>query len=136
MMEKVFFALRLISNRTYLVLAVLWTGLTLYLSIASAATMKKLDLWSIVGLDKLGHAGFYAVFAFMWLMYARHRASGVKYVMSFSIGFGIAMELAQYMMRVGRAFEIFDICANIGGAMIGYWVYKRLIIQPMDLNPL
>jgi len=116
-----------IQTTSYKYVAMLWTGLTLYLSVASADSMRELDIWSIVGIDKVGHAGFYAVFAFLWMMASRNHKTSKHYIMILTIGFGILMEIAQYSMRVGRAFEVYDILANVTGCIIGYWLFSAVM---------
>ena len=60
--------LRKLSNKTYMILAILWTGIILYLSLISAHEADKFKVWDFIGLDKLGHLIFYAGFTVLWSM--------------------------------------------------------------------
>lgn len=118
------------SNRSYILLAVLWTGLTLYLSLASASTMAKLNIWDFFGIDKLGHLAFYTIFSFLWCMgLAREKPMMMLYVFVFADSFGFIMEIAQSFMSRGRILEINDIIANTLGVILGillFIIFKRI----------
>lgn len=117
-----------ISNNTYIVLAAIWTLLTLYLSVISARTIASLHLWNIFGLDKLGHATFYMFFSLFWCMSVSREKNRSWMVLLVSITFGILMEIGQYLMLNGRTFELLDIVANTFGAILGVYIFKWLLL--------
>jgi VanZ family protein len=119
--------LRKLSEQTYLILAVLWTGIILYLSLISAQEAKKFNVWDIVGVDKLGHLIFYAVMTLLWSMALARKNPGKKIILFFSISFGVLMEICQLYLFNGRSFEIYDVIANIIGSIIGLILFKNLI---------
>jgi VanZ family protein len=119
--------LRKLSDQTYLILAILWTGIILYLSLISAQEAKKFNVWDIVGVDKLGHLIFYAVMTLLWSMALARKNPGKKIILFFSISFGVLMEICQLYLFNGRSFEIYDVFANIIGSIIGLILFKNLI---------
>ncbi|MCZ2102666.1 MAG: VanZ family protein [Chitinophagales bacterium] len=116
--------LLLLSSRFYTVFAIIWTLLTLYLSLLSAKSMSSLNLWKITGLDKLGHAAFYMFFSLLWSMAIARKKDRRLWILMIAIFFGILMETGQYLMMNGRSFEVLDIVANSVGAMLGMLVFS------------
>lgn len=115
-----------LSSRFYTVFAIIWTILTLYLSLLSAKSMSSLNLWKITGLDKLGHAAFYMLFSLLWSMAIARNKDRRLWILMIAIFFGIMMETGQYLMMNGRSFEVLDIVANSVGAMVGMLVFSWL----------
>ena len=115
------------SDKFYFGMAIFWTILTLYLSLISARSASKFNIWDFTGTDKLAHLIFYAVFSFLWCMSLRKRNVEKKYVLFFSIFFGILMEICQLYLFNGRSFELFDIIANIIGSVVGLILFKKII---------
>jgi len=119
--------LRKLSDQTYLILAILWTGIILYLSLISAQEAKNFNVWDIVGLDKLAHLVFYAGMTILWSMALSRKQPEKKIILFFSISFGVLMEICQLYLFNGRSFEIYDIVANVMGSLIGWILFKNLI---------
>lgn len=119
--------LRKLSDQTYLILAILWTGIIMYLSLISAKEAKKFNVWDIVGLDKLAHLVFYAGMTILWYMALSRKQPEKKIILFFSISFGVLMEICQLYLFNGRSFEIYDIVANVMGSLIGWILFKNLI---------
>lgn len=112
-----------ISGSFYLVLAIIWTVLTIYLSLVSAKRIATMHIWNIAGIDKIAHAVFYLSFSFLWSMTFFKKLNVHLWVLLITIVFGIAIEWAQFQMNIGRAFEILDIIANAIGATIGILIF-------------
>lgn len=119
--------LKKLSNRFYFYCALIWTCITLYLSLISAREAEKFNVWDIVGIDKLGHVVFYMIFSFLWSMSQRQRNYNKKNVLFFAISFGVLMEICQLYLFNGRSFELYDILANIIGSVIGVILFKKFI---------
>jgi VanZ family protein len=113
-----------LGSRFYLILATIWTALTLYLSLLSAQKIQAMHLWKIPGMDKIAHTIFYLCFSFLWCMALSRKRNLYIWILIMAICFGIAMEWAQYRMLMGRAFESLDIIANSVGAGIGIIIFK------------
>ncbi len=119
--------LKTLSNRTYRILAIAWTILTLYLSLISARSASKFNLLDFVGIDKLAHLSFYTIFSFLWAMSLRNINTNKNFVLIFSVSFGILMEICQFYLFNGRSFELYDILANIIGSFLGVILFKNFI---------
>jgi VanZ family protein len=117
--------LKKLSSRNYMILSVIWTIVTLYLSLISASKIQKLNVIDIIGIDKLAHLCFYAVFTFLWCSALRDKINIFWKVIFFSISFGILMEILQFYLFIGRAFELADILANILGCFLGSFIFYK-----------
>jgi VanZ family protein len=60
-------------------------------------------------------------------MSLRKRNVEKKYVLFFSIFFGVLMEIFQLYLFNGRSFELYDILANIIGSIIGVILFQKFI---------
>lgn len=116
-----------LSDRTYIIFAIIWTALVLYLSLISARSAAKFNVWDFVGVDKLGHLVFYTIFAFLWCMGLTRGITDKKNILFFSISFGVLMEICQLYLFNGRSFELYDIVANVIGSIIGVILFKNII---------
>lgn len=116
-----------LRDSSYIIIACVWTVIILYLSLISATTVSKFNIWDVVGIDKLGHLLFYAMFAFLWCMGLSRGKTREKNILFFSISFGVFVEICQLYLFNGRSFELFDILANILGSVIGVILFKNLI---------
>ncbi len=83
-----------------------------------------MHFWNLPGLDKIAHTVFYIVFSFLWCMTISRKKNRMLMVIIFAISFGVAMEMGQYWMRSGRAFEVLDIIVNTAGAIIGSGIFR------------
>lgn len=75
--------------------------------------------------DKLGHFGFYSLFAWLALN-AYHEKFPERTILMGIIAYSICIEGLQRWMSVGRHFEFLDILANIIGSFAGYFVFLIL----------
>lgn len=94
------------------------------MSLAPGQSLKPLTFLQIPYWDKLVHVAVYGLLAILLMHgFARSTTTGTAAMTIYSIVLcliiGIAMEVLQGEMRVGRYFEVFDIIANIIGALIG-----------------
>jgi VanZ family protein len=81
--------------------------------------------------DKLVHLFMYLVLTFTAL-YQYHLESSRMRIMMLVVlsafGYGFLMEVLQYLFTTTRGFEIFDVIANLTGALIGLLLF--LIVRP------
>lgn len=82
------------------------------------------------GADKIAHALMFGGFAMMLLLdYQRHHRWGrVLWEKAFSAAFissatGVAIEVAQKWMGLGRGFEFADILADMAGSFMFAWIF-------------
>jgi len=74
--------------------------------------------------DKVGHFIFYFVMVLLALWAGtRSVDSRFFFIVAFTIGYGILMEILQKLMELGRHFDYFDILANISGSLIGAAIF-------------
>ena len=114
--------------------ALMWAAFILWLSATPGIKLPKSWWEELVEPDKLGHAVVYAILTLL-LAWALLKTVGKEnwaskwLVMSFlsAILYGILMECMQFAFFPYRSFEVLDILANIIGALIGAFIWKRLI---------
>ena len=100
-------------------LAFTLTVITITLTLLPSEEIPNTGLLNIPFGDKLGHAIAYLSLGFSWhLVCQKFSKSEIKVLIGlFSLGF--VLELSQFYFLVGRYFEMFDIIANIIGAIAG-----------------
>lgn len=110
--------------------ALIWAILIGSLSLMPSSEIPKIDIWDFLHVDKIGHAIFYMIMSAL-LCYGfldKNIKDETIYWISglISILYGIGIEVLQFYMSFGRAFEILDIIANISGAFIGLIIFNHL----------
>jgi len=83
------------------------------------------DLPLFPGADKIIHTCLYLGLAWLvcWSMHAEHKRIWYFLIILFTVSWGFIMELSQYMMHMGRSFDVLDILGNSIGAFIGVLIY-------------
>lgn len=79
--------------------------------------------------DKLAHFGVYLIMSFLMLFFfwkKEFSRKSVSYTCLFSISYGILLEILQNTSFSQREFDIFDIAANIIGALFGVILFKLI----------
>lgn len=98
-----------------------WSVLALYVGMVSFAALRPpSDGPGIVGLDKLLHAGAFAVLMVLALLASRGRHVGA--CLAGCLAFGGVIELAQWLMPYGREPSLADMAANGVGIALGLLV--------------
>lgn len=79
------------------------------------------------GIDKVMHLSIFAFLGFSILMSYKQ----IKFYHFLVIVFlyGLATEVLQEVMHMGRSFELLDILADILGAVLGFLLYRLLLKQ-------
>ncbi|MBK9254860.1 MAG: VanZ family protein [Saprospiraceae bacterium] len=113
------------SSNRFLVLAIFWTLLTLFLSVSSAGTIQRLNVFDIWNIDKLAHFGMYFIFCLFWCLGLRDKKYNKIFAVIFSVSFGALMEIFQFYSFNGRSFEINDIIANSLGVIAGVLIFDH-----------
>ncbi len=85
-------------------------------------------------LDKIAHFTFHCFIIVLGTLAIQERPSnhsGKKKPMLglflFSVAYGIVIETLQFVMPYGRAAEIWDILANLSGALFGVLLIKKYL---------
>lgn len=118
-----------LSERNFLILAILWTiGVT----IASLASLNNLPSVSIPGNDKTAHFVFYFVFFVLWYFglkrFVKYRRFDLILVL-ITLFYGICMEFFQAKLTANRQADFYDVLANSIGTFSGFFTiffYTRI----------
>ena len=107
-------------------LSLIYLTLVAFLSLLPARDFPQLPLFP--GADKVVHICMYLglVVLACWSMHAEVKRKWYFAIIFFAIGWGVMMEVFQYLMLLGRSFELYDILANSLGALIGVSIYMIL----------
>ena len=113
----------LVPNKKYLFAAITWTLIIAYLCLESSADLPKVKVF---GIDKIVHCGFHFVFVMLWFLFFWNNNSSknfnkfLKESVLLSFSYGIAIEIAQQLFTTTRQADVFDVLANLTGAILGY----------------
>ena len=83
------------------------------------------DIPLFPGADKIVHTCMYLGLTWLacWSMHAEIKHIWYYLIILFSISWGIVMEIFQYIMHLGRSFDLYDIAGNSFGTLIGVLIY-------------
>ena len=115
-------------------LSLIYLAIVAFLSLLPSKDFPQLPLFP--GADKAIHICMYLGLAVLacWSMHAEVKQKWYYAVIFFAIGWGVMMEIFQYLMHMGRSFELFDILANSVGALIGVYIYILLAQMNRDIR--
>lgn len=105
----------------YLIAAIICSIGVFILSTLPPQSLSTFEEFQFRHLDKIVHAGMYAVLAFLWFKtlnkgnFTRTQSGIIVIAVSM---YGVLMEYAQLMVK-GRSFEWEDIISNAAGAILG-----------------
>ena len=107
-------------------LSLIYLTLVAILSLLPAHDLPQLPLFP--GADKIIHICMYLGLSVVacWSLHAEIRKKWYYAVIFFAIGWGVIMETFQFLMHMGRSFELYDILANSIGTLIGIAIYMTL----------
>ena len=109
-----------LSERNFLLLAIIWTVLITVASLVSSSAIPKVNLlWN----DKIVHFLFYFFFVVFWSIALHKNFYSKKYsfiIVVFAIVYGIIIEVLQELLTTTREPDLYDVFANALGAIIGY----------------
>ncbi len=115
-----------------------WLGValayTLFLFIASLATVNIHVTSSFKHKDKLVHIGIYVVYTTVWFAFFNSEQKKTNYLKVILLAFttGILIEILQGVFTLNRSAEILDVVAN----SIGIAIAILLLKQPKTTNML
>jgi VanZ family protein len=106
----------------YFLPALLWAGVILILSTIGNVHAPNL-LPDLLAPDKLGHAAAYLIQSALlgWGFYKTKKLLSNALIISVlsSAVLGVSLEFAQYLFFPTRFFELWDMVANVTGALLG-----------------
>lgn len=86
--------------------------------------VENMEYWFMFkGIDKLLHLCIFAFLGFSLLISFKNLK--FKHLLVVIVIYGLATEILQEEMHLGRSFEFLDLCADILGSSIGYIIYKK-----------
>jgi VanZ family protein len=107
--------------------AISWTLIIFILLSLPGGMLPNENNLSIPNLDKFVHVTMFGGFVFLWCLYFSYRPTEkpVSKTLHFSIFliacvYGTVMEYVQKYFIPNRDFDIYDILADIAGALVGY----------------
>jgi VanZ family protein len=110
-----------VLKRVFLFAALFWTGVILYFCLENAKNIPQIN---IPYLDKFIHLGFHYGFVTLWFLYLKKKYNSTNYlyllvfVLLASFSFGMSIELMQEYFTTTRSANLFDVLANIFGAIL------------------
>ena len=114
------------KKKFFLVIALLWTVVITYLSLATVDGLS--SRIPIPYKDKIVHFAFYFGFVFWWNKgLSLQQPKSLVVLLVVALLYGILMEGLQFWITADRSADIFDIIANSIGAMASYYWIKRKI---------
>jgi len=104
-------------------LSLLYLCLIAFLSLLPPNDFPDIPLFP--GADKIVHTCMYLGLTWLacWSMHAEIKHIWYYLIILFSISWGIVMEIFQYIMHLGRSFDLYDIAGNSFGTLIGVLIY-------------
>ncbi|RDI52172.1 VanZ family protein [Flavobacterium glaciei] len=112
----------LVPKQVYFFAALLWTGIIAFFCLVQ---LNNVPLKEVSNLDKLVHVFFHfvlIVLCFLFFQKYTNAVNSVKCIITsflFSVLFGIGIEIAQELFTTTRHADVYDVLANIFGAILG-----------------
>lgn len=115
----------LAHRKFYFIIALIWTLVFTLLFLQNNANIPKIDINNI---DKIFHASYHFIFVSIWfLSFKIKNKNNLKKVFYFSMFYGTIIEILQHLLTSNRKADIFDLVANILGALVAVFVFVYLI---------
>jgi VanZ family protein len=118
----------------YNIFAILWMVLILFLTLLPGNQLPKVNIESLLSIDKLAHAFVFSVLVLLLIVgftkqhqFPKLRFNAIVYSFVTAALLGVTIEVLQIFITE-RGFEVYDIIANTTGCGIGivmfYIIYK------------
>jgi len=118
--------------------AVGWTIFIFILLALPGSMLPKEEKFSIPNFDKYIHITLFAVFVVLWSYYYVSKPGISKSIfikfLIISMLYGTAMEFVQKYFIPGRDFDLYDILADIIGALAGYLFVLLFVVPRKAVN--
>ncbi len=108
-----------------------WGILILLLYSIPGSDVPSMDLWGVIGIDKVAHATLFAIFVVILLVgfNRQNRSYGLRrratlVAILIATMYGAVLEGIQGMVFVQRTTDIVDLMANIIGAFTGIVIFR------------
>ena len=112
----------LLGHNFFKISAIFWTLLIFYLCLNDVPSLPTIPIENI---DKIIHFIFYFVFVFLWIKSIKHISLRYFLIVLFmALCIGISIEFLQDKFTKNRAFDWYDIVANILGAITSLFIVR------------
>ncbi|HEU4633305.1 MAG TPA: VanZ family protein [Flavisolibacter sp.] len=111
--------LQKLNSKTWFPLA--WTALTVILLCLPGSDIPGTGFFSVEGLDKVAHVILFGGIVLFWVFFLRQNPASqlpkqVFWAVLLTTILGIGLEFLQRYAIPNRSFDVWDICADFGGA--------------------
>lgn len=112
----------LVPKQIYFLAALLWAGVIAFFCLIQ---LNNVPLGEVSNLDKLVHVFFHFVLTILCFLFVQKYTNAVNSLkpilisLLFSVFFGIGIEIAQELFTTTRHADVFDVLANLSGAILG-----------------
>ena len=115
-------------------LSLIYLTIIAFLSLLPPNDFPELPLFP--GADKVVHTCLYLGLAWLscWSMHAEHKKIWYLLIILLSISWGAIMELFQFLMHLGRSFDLYDILGNSVGTLIGVLIYTIMAQMKISID--
>jgi len=121
---------KLLEPNTLLVICLLYVLLITIAFLFPAKSFTSVSF--VIPLDKLAHSSIYLILAFLWNIYfyiTRNKASikkSIFAILGLCLTYGIIIEILQEQFVQFRGADIFDVFANMIGAILGTIIFLNV----------
>jgi VanZ family protein len=122
----------LVPKQIYFLAALLWAGVIAFFCLVQ---LNNVPLGEVSNLDKLVHVFFHFVLTVLCFLFFQKYTNALNSFKSiiisflFSVFFGIGIEIAQELFTTTRHADVFDVLANLSGAILGVAVVILLDLK-------
>jgi VanZ family protein len=119
--------------------ALAWSLIILLLYGVPGSDIPRMDLMSLLSMDKLAHAGFFAMQVHLLITAFRKQTrspickyNAIRLSIAISAGYGIVLELIQGAVFSERTTDWLDLLANLVGCGLGFLLFR--LVYGKDLT--
>jgi VanZ family protein len=111
-----------VPKQIYFFAALLWAGVIAFFCLIQ---LNNVPLGEVSNLDKLVHVFFHFVLTILCFLFVQKYTNAINSLkpilisLLFSVFFGIGIEIAQELFTTTRHADVFDVLANLSGAILG-----------------
>jgi VanZ family protein len=111
-----------VPKQIYFLAALLWAGVIAFFCLVQ---LNNVPLGEVSNLDKLVHVFFHFVLTILCFLFVQKYTNAINSLkpilisLLFSVFFGIGIEIAQELFTTTRHADVFDVLANLSGAILG-----------------
>ncbi len=112
----------LVPKQIYFLAALLWAGVIAFFCLIQ---LNNVPLGEVSNLDKLVHVFFHFVLTILCFLFVQKYTNAINSLkpilisLLFSVFFGIGIEIVQELFTTTRHADVFDVLANLSGAILG-----------------